>query len=58
MCIARMAADGDVVLRQRVHRATLVSLADKLAPCTVAMEACCGAHHIGHLLAARGQTSD
>ncbi len=52
--IAGMDADGAVVLRRRVRRATLVSLADKLAPCTVAMEACCGAHHVGRLFAARG----
>lgn len=37
----------------RVRRSTLVSLADKLAPCTVAMEACCCAHHVGRLFAAR-----
>ena len=52
--IAGMDADGAVVLRRRVRRSTLVSLADKLAPCTVAMEACCGAHHVGRLFAARG----
>ncbi len=47
-------ADGRVVLRRRVRRATLAELASKLAPCTVAMEACCGAHHVGRLFAARG----
>ena len=52
--IAGMDGDGAVVLRRRVRRSTLVSLADKLAPCTVAMEACCGAHHVGRLFAARG----
>ena len=30
--IAGMDADGAVVLRRRVRRSTLVSLADKLAP--------------------------
>ncbi|QRF54325.1 IS110 family transposase (plasmid) [Rhizobium rosettiformans] len=46
---------GDrVVLRRRVRRATLADLADKLQPCTVAMEACCGAHHVGRLFAAQG----
>ena len=49
-----MNADGAAVLRRRVRRTTLVSLADKLAPCTVVMEACCGAHHVGRLFAARG----
>lgn len=43
-----------VVLRRRVRRATLVELADKLPSCTVAMEACCGAHHVGRLFAAKG----
>lgn len=36
------------------RRATLAELADKLQPCTVAMEACCGAHHVGRLFAAKG----
>lgn len=43
-----------VVLRRRVRRTTLAELAEKLEPCTVAMEACCGAHHIGRLFAAKG----
>lgn len=52
--VAGMDAAGQVVLRRRVRRATLFALAGKLEPCTVAMEACCGAHHVGHLFAARG----
>ncbi len=47
-------AQERVVLRRRVRRATLAELADKLQPCTVAMEACCGAHHVGRLFAAKG----
>ena len=47
-------AEGQVVLRRRVRRATLAELAGRLAPCTVAMEACCGAHHVGRLFAAKG----
>jgi transposase len=47
-------AEGRVVLRRRVRRATLAELAGKLTPCTVALEACCGAHHVGRLFAARG----
>lgn len=47
-------AQGQVVLRRRVRRATLAELADTLAPCTIAMEACCGAHHVGRLFAANG----
>jgi transposase len=47
-------AQERVVLRRRVRRATLAELADKLQPCTIAMEACCGAHHVGRLFAAKG----
>jgi transposase len=45
---------GKVVLRRRVQRETLIALASKLPPCIVAMEACCGAHHIGRIFAAHG----
>lgn len=46
--------EGRIVLRRRVRRATLTELAGKLERCTVAMEACCGAHHVGRLFAAQG----
>lgn len=45
---------GAVVLRRRVKRETLLALAAKLSPCVVAMEACCGAHHVGRVFAAYG----
>jgi len=45
---------GKVVLRRGVKRETLIALAAKLPPCIVAMEACCGAHHLGRVFAARG----
>jgi transposase len=45
---------GAVVLRRRARRETLVGMADKLPRCIVAMEACCGAHHLGRIFAARG----
>jgi len=45
---------GQIVLRRRVRRATLADLAGKLPACTVAMEACCGAHHVGRQFAANG----
>src|SRR6185295_11365705 len=41
---------GAVVLRRRM----LSSLRGKLRPCVVAMEACCGAHHLGRVLRAQG----
>jgi transposase len=47
---------GKVILRRRLQRKTIVSLAAKLSPCIVAMEACCGAHHLGRILAAQGHT--
>ena len=47
---------GTVVLRRRARRETIVGLTAKLPACVVAMEACCGAHHLGRLLAAQGHT--
>lgn len=45
---------GKVVFRRRMRRETVISLASKLPVCTVAMEACCGAHHMGRALAGHG----
>jgi transposase len=45
---------GAVVLRRRMHREGVIKLAGKLRPCVVAMEACCGAHHLGRVLRAQG----
>lgn len=47
-------AFGAVVMRRRVRRETLIGLAEKLPPCVVGMEACCGAHHLGRLFVAHG----
>jgi len=47
-------ASGAVVMRRKVRRETLIGLAAKLPPCMVAMEACCGAHHLGRVFAAYG----
>jgi transposase len=47
-------ASGAAILRRRVKRETLIALAAKLSPCVVAMEACCGAHHLGRVFAAHG----
>ncbi|NEU11400.1 IS110 family transposase [Methylobacterium sp. BTF04] len=49
-------AAGAVVLRRRARRETIVGLTAKPPACIVAMEACCGAHHLGQLLAAQGHT--
>lgn len=45
---------GVVVLRKRARRDTLIDFVGKLPSCIVAMEACCGAHHLGRLFAAGG----
>src|SRR3974390_3384609 len=45
---------GCVVLRRRMRREGVIKLAAKLKPCVVAMEACCGAHHLGRVLRAKG----
>ncbi len=47
---------GKVVVRRRMQRATVIAFAAKLDGCIVAMEACCGAHHMGRALAAQGHT--
>jgi transposase len=49
-------AGGRVVLRRRMRRETVIACGAKLTPCVVAMEACCGAHHMGRALAAQGHT--
>src|ERR1700732_5159911 len=52
--IAGLDASGAVILRRRAKRETLIGLVAKLPPCIVAMEACCGAHHLGRLFARQG----
>lgn len=47
-------ATGKVVVRRRMRRETVIAYAARLAPCVVAMEACCGAHHMGRSLASQG----
>lgn len=45
---------GRIVLRRRMRRETVIAFAGKLPTCVVAMEACCGAHHMGRILAGQG----
>ena len=45
---------GGVVPRRLMKMATLIDFVGKLPACTVAMEACCGAHHLGRLFAVQG----
>src|SRR6266567_1551293 len=37
-----------------MHRDSVIKLASRLPACVIAMEACCGAHHLGRLLQAYG----
>ena len=43
-------AAGHVVLRRRLRRDGVIKLAAGMPGCVMAMEACCGAHHLGRLL--------
>src|SRR5690606_10580957 len=45
---------GAVILRRRMRRQTLIGMAAGLPACVVAMEACCGAHHLGRIFAGQG----
>jgi hypothetical protein len=47
-------AAGRAVLRRRVSRDGVVKLAAGLPRCVTAMEACCGAHHLGRVLRTQG----
>ena len=45
---------GAVVLRRRMRREGVIKLVGKLKTCVIAVEACCGAHHLGRVLRAQG----
>jgi len=47
-------SSGRAVLRRRLSRDGVVKLALGLPGCMVAMEACCGAHHLGRKLRGQG----
>jgi transposase len=47
-------AAGKVLLRRRLRRENVVAFLAKSPRCVVAMEACCGAHHMGRALAEAG----
>lgn len=49
--VAGVDPTGRVVLRTRLHRQSIAALAARRPECVVAMEACCGAHHLRRLLA-------
>jgi transposase len=52
--LAGLDASGRVVLRRRMRRSSVESFVAGVERCIVAMEACCGAHHLGRVFAAQG----
>jgi transposase len=46
--------NGAVVMRRRMRPGSIVGFTRSLSACIVAMEACCGAHHVGRQLVAQG----
>jgi transposase len=47
-------AAGRVILRKRMRRESVIKFTAGLPSCIVAMEACCGAHHLARLLQGQG----
>jgi len=47
-------AQGRTVLRRRMTRGRLITLTATLPACRIGMEACCGAHYLGRILAGQG----
>ena len=52
--VAGLDETGRVVLRRRLTRDGVVRLAAGLPACVMAMEACCGAHHLGRVMREQG----
>lgn len=52
--VAAMDRSGAVLKRRRLRPSSVAAFTKDIAPCVVAMEACCGAHHLGRVLAAQG----
>src|SRR6195952_4444317 len=47
---------GAVIKRRRLRPESIPAFTKSMPTCVVAMEACCGAHHLGRLLATQGHT--
>jgi transposase len=52
--VVGLGADGQVLVRRRMKRGSVAGFTRKWPSCVVAMEACCGAHHLARQLAAQG----
>src|SRR4029450_13717100 len=51
--LAGLDETGAVVFRRRMKRESVLQFTAQLESCTVAIEACCGAHHLGRQLIAQ-----
>ena len=54
--VVGLGAAGQVLVRRRMKRESVVTFRQRWPSSVVAMEACCGAHHLGRQLAAQGHT--
>lgn len=52
--LAGLDSAGRVVLRRRLRRGSVEGFVARLPRCVVAMEACCGAHHLGRVFSGHG----
>lgn len=52
--VSGLDASGKIVLRRRLRRESVIKLAAGLPTCIVAMESCCGAHHLGRIIREQG----
>src|SRR6201995_720132 len=52
--VAALDSTGAVIKRRRMRPESIAAFTEKLPACIVAMGACCGAHHLGRLLADQG----
>ena len=52
--VVGMDGAGKVLLRRRMRRDSVLKLAAGMPACVMAMEACCGAHHLGRQLREQG----
>ena len=47
-------ATGQVLTRRQYSKAKLPEVTEKMGPCRIGVEACCGSHHLGRQLLAQG----
>src|SRR5436190_3779784 len=52
--LAGLDGSGRVILRRRMRRSSVEGFVKGLRRCIVAMDACCGAHHLARVFAAQG----